>query len=111
MQRYLELYRHVLAYPCHDVPGSAALDKQSKSISMDAGVSQVGRPLNFSSCTTSTLQPSVWRGNLWGADSVMKVLLVNAGDYGRGGGQIAMYRLHLGLKGRGVDSKLLNIRN
>ena len=43
VQRYLELYRHVLANPRHDVPGSAALDKQSKSISMDAGVSQVGR--------------------------------------------------------------------
>ena len=28
----------------------------------------------------------------------MKVLLVNAGDYGRGGGQIAAYRLHLGLE-------------
>jgi glycosyltransferase involved in cell wall biosynthesis len=37
----------------------------------------------------------------------MRVLLVNAGDYGRGGGQIAMYRLHLGLRKAGVDSKLL----
>ncbi len=37
----------------------------------------------------------------------MRVLLVNAGDYGRGGGQIAMYRLHRGLKKAGVDSKLL----
>ena len=43
VQRYLELYRQVLANSRHDVPGSAALDKQSKSISMDAGVSQVGR--------------------------------------------------------------------
>ena len=43
VQRYLELYRHVLAHARHDVSGSAALDKQSKSISMDAGVSQVGR--------------------------------------------------------------------
>ena len=41
VQRYLELYRHVLANTCHDVPGSAALDEQSKSISMDAGGSQV----------------------------------------------------------------------
>jgi glycosyltransferase involved in cell wall biosynthesis len=37
----------------------------------------------------------------------MRVLLVNAGDYGRGGGQIAMYRLHRGLRKAGVDSKLL----
>jgi len=37
----------------------------------------------------------------------MQVLLVNAGDYGRGGGQIAMYRLHHGLRKAGVDSKLL----
>jgi glycosyltransferase involved in cell wall biosynthesis len=37
----------------------------------------------------------------------MRVLLVNAGDYGRGGGQIAMYRLHRGLRKAGVDSKIL----
>ena len=37
----------------------------------------------------------------------MRVLLVNAGDYGRGGGHIAMYRLHRGLRKAGVDSKLL----
>jgi glycosyltransferase involved in cell wall biosynthesis len=37
----------------------------------------------------------------------MRVLLVHAGDYGRGGGQIAMYRLHLGLRKAGVDSKIL----
>jgi glycosyltransferase involved in cell wall biosynthesis len=37
----------------------------------------------------------------------MRVLLVNAGDYGRGGGQIAMYRLHRGLRQAGVDSKIL----
>ena len=37
----------------------------------------------------------------------MRVLLVHAGDYGRGGGQIAMYRLHCGLRKAGVDSKIL----
>ncbi len=37
----------------------------------------------------------------------MRVLLVNAGDYGRGGGHITMYRLHRGLRKAGVDSKLL----
>ncbi|HEY5866584.1 MAG TPA: glycosyltransferase family 4 protein [Candidatus Tectomicrobia bacterium] len=37
----------------------------------------------------------------------MRVLLVNAGDYGRGGGHIAMYRLHRGFRKAGVDSKLL----
>ena len=37
----------------------------------------------------------------------MKVLLVSVDDYGRGGGQIAMYRLHCGLRKAGVDSKLL----
>jgi glycosyltransferase involved in cell wall biosynthesis len=37
----------------------------------------------------------------------MRVLLVNAGDYGRGGGQIAMYRLHRGLRKAGVNSKIL----
>jgi len=38
----------------------------------------------------------------------MKVLQVNYSDYLRGGGSaIAMYRLHLGLKNAGVDSKIL----
>ena len=37
----------------------------------------------------------------------MRVLLVNPYDYGRGGGPIAMYRLHRGLRKAGVDSKLL----
>src|ERR671922_464780 len=37
----------------------------------------------------------------------MKVLLVHAGDYGRGGGQIAMYRLHRGLRQAGVESTIL----
>jgi len=40
--------------------------------------------------------------------SIMKVLKVNYSDYLRGGGSaIAMYRLHLGLKNAGVDSKIL----
>ena len=37
----------------------------------------------------------------------MRALLVQMGDYGRGGGSIAMYRLHRGLRAAGVDSKIL----
>ena len=37
----------------------------------------------------------------------MRVLLVSINDYGRGGGQVAMYRLHRGLRKAGVDSKIL----
>jgi glycosyltransferase involved in cell wall biosynthesis len=37
----------------------------------------------------------------------MKVLLVNSDDYRRGGGNIAMYRLLLGLRKAGVDAKIL----
>lgn len=37
----------------------------------------------------------------------MRVLLVNSDDHRRGGGNIAMYNLHLGLQKAGVDSRIL----
>jgi len=37
----------------------------------------------------------------------MKVLLIHHGDYGWGGGQIAMNRLQFGLRKAGVDAKIL----
>src|SRR6266850_1116891 len=47
------------------------------------------------------------RKSCGGHSYVMRVLLVSPYDYGRGGGPIAMYRLHQGLRKAGVDSKLL----
>ena len=68
VQRYLELYRHVLANPCHDVPGSGRF-RQAVQEHIDGRRSLTSRAsLEFLFCTTSTLQPSVWRGNLWGAE-------------------------------------------
>jgi len=37
----------------------------------------------------------------------MKVLQIGTSDYARGGGAIAMYQLHVGLRNSGIDCKIL----